>query len=236
MSNPHVPPSVSLHAFNCPKCRAYAKVTWYQMGKTAFIVRNGPPIGGSRAATPMQENVTVTSSYGVESGFYISTCSHCFKSLLWKDTEIAYPQVGLVGPPPAQDMPKDIAADYDEARSIADRSARGAAAILRLCLQKLCKALGQKGENINADIGSLVEKGLAAEVQEALDTLRIAGNSAVHPGELDLRDTPETVVALMGLLNFVVEAMITEPNKRKALFSKMPKGAKDAIAKRDSNE
>ena len=52
-------------------------------------------------------------------------------------------------------------------------------------LQKLCKVLGQSGNNINEDIKALVESGLDPRVQKALDAVRVVGNNAVHPGQMD---------------------------------------------------
>jgi hypothetical protein len=59
---------------------------------------------------------------------------------------------------PNIDLDQDIQDDYMEAAKVLDDSPRSAAAILRLSLQKLCKQLGEKGENIYHDIGELVKK------------------------------------------------------------------------------
>ena len=98
-----------------------------------------------------------------------------------------YPSGGNA-PLPNLDLPEEIQVDFNEARTIVNRSPRGAAALLRLAIQKLCKHLGEKGENANEDIAALVRKGLPGRVQKALDTVRVTGNEAVHPGKIDLRD------------------------------------------------
>jgi len=59
---------------------------------------------------------------------------------------------------PNQDLNADIIADYNEACRIYNDSPRASAALLRLALQKLCKQLGETGENINEDIKKLVKK------------------------------------------------------------------------------
>jgi predicted naringenin-chalcone synthase len=133
-------------------------------------------------------------------------------------------------------MPDDVNSDYEEARRIVALSPRGACALLRLAVQKLCVDLGEAGEKINADIASLVEKGLPVEVQEALDSLRVIGNEAVHPGELDLRDDVETATALFDLLNYVVKDRIAEPKERRRIFGLLPEKKRAAIAKRDGKE
>jgi hypothetical protein len=94
--------------------------------------------------------------------------------------------------------------------------------------------LGEKGKNINDDIASLVRSGLDPSVQQALDALRVIGNNAVHPLELDLRDDTETVNALFGLLNFIVEDRIARPKKLTQLYQGLPEGAREAIERRDA--
>jgi hypothetical protein len=146
-----------------------------------------------------------------------------------------YPIVGTA-PIPNPDLPEDVKRDYEEARSIASLSPRGAAALLRLAIQKLCRALGEKGEDLNDDIASLVEKGLLGKVQKALDSVRVIGNEAVHPGQMDLRDDAETAGKLFGLLNVVADAMISQPKHVDEIYKVLPESKRKAIESRDAKD
>ena len=112
-------------------------------------------------------------------------------------------------------------------------SLRSSAALLRLALQKLCKQLGEKGENINEDIKNFVKKGLNPQIQKSLDILRITGNNAVHPGEINVEENPELVLKLFGLINFIAEKMITEPKEIEGFYEELPENAKNQIKERD---
>ena len=135
---------------------------------------------------------------------------------------------------PNPDLHDDIKSDYLEASSVLADSPRAAAALLRLALQKLCKQLGEKGQSINDDIKSLVAKGLNPLVQKSLDALRITGNNAVHPGEINLTEDPSRVVKLFELINFIANKMITEPKEIEGFYSQLPEGALDAVKRRDN--
>jgi hypothetical protein len=157
MSVPYIPPTLDAKAFNCPLCHAFAQQRW------ANIVRQDLDAGR------------------IVSEFKASQCTHCGKRLYWYDGTIIVPDV-ISAPPPNDDLDDEIKRDYLEAASIVAKSSRSAGGLLRLCIQKLCKQLGEEGKNIDKDIGSLVAKGLDVRVQKALDTVRVIGNESAHPG------------------------------------------------------
>ena len=137
---------------------------------------------------------------------------------------------------PNEEMPPEIRADFKEAAIIVDKSPRGAAALLRLCIQKLMVHLDLKGKKIDDDIGELVKRGLDGRVQMALDVVRVIGNQAVHPGTIDLRDDKATALELFVLVNLIVEAMIATPKHIEKMYSTLPPGALEAIQKRDKKD
>ena len=144
-----------------------------------------------------------------------------------------YPDTGTA-PQPNPDLPVPVKEIYLEAAAIASRSPRGAAALLRLAIALLCKELGGRGEKVNDDIGKLVKKGLPERVQQALDIVRVTGNKAVHPGQIDI-DDPDVVARLFELLNVIAEYCISMPNRIGNLYSALPQTALEQIQKRDES-
>jgi hypothetical protein len=211
---PYQAPSYLASAFNCPHCSAYAEQSWFDLmfGYYNQIARHHPQ--------------------GLPSA-KVCVCTHCHHFSIWLNNKMIYPNyVGVE--PPNPDLNDDIKKDYEEAAYIFQKSPRGAAALLRLAIQKLMKQIGEKGENLNDDISNLVKKGLSKKIQEALDSVRVIGNEAVHPGEMDLRDDVETVRKLFWLVNFIAEKMITEPKEIEKFYSnKIPENKKKAIEDRN---
>jgi len=164
---------------------------------------------------------------------FFSQCFNCEEVTIWRHDALIYPPVRS-GPPPSSDLPDSIKVDYEEARSIVALSPRGAAALLRLCVQKLCKELGEPGRNIDTDIASLVSKGLDPMVQEALDSVRVVGNEAVHPGQMDLKDDQRIAAELFAALNFIVDQTISRKRKLAELYDKLPPEKKAAIEQRNN--
>ncbi len=94
--------------------------------------------------------------------------------------------------------------------------------------------LEQPGKNINTDIAALVKAGLNVQVQQALDIVRVIGNNAVHPGQIDLQDNKEIAESLFGLVNIIAEKMISEPKHVESIFDNLPDGVKKQIEERDA--
>lgn len=193
-------------SFNCPLCNAYAHQNWSQCFKNNYYIDK----------------------------LFIAVCSHCSQLSVWYDEKMIYPdKTNIIEP--NNDLNEDIKKDYLEAASILNKSPRGAAALLRLAIQKLSKQLGESGKNINDDIASLVKKGLPAQIQKALDIVRVVGNESVHPGQIDLNDNQEIANKLFDLINIIAQVMITQPKEISALYENIiPDDKKEAIEKRDS--
>ena len=215
----YVAPKISLKAFHCPLCGVLAHITWDWLAT-------------SKRSSPYLE----------------AMCSHCGNASLWRSSksvttgfsaqategEMLYPDFGLA-PLPEKDMPADVIVDYMEAATIFSKSPRGSAALLRLALQKLCKHLGEKGENINDDIRALAAKNtIPPMVVKVADTVRIAGNNAVHPGEMSDEDFDHVASKMFDLLNFIVKKGISEPKELEALYGMTPEKPRKSAEERDA--
>ncbi|AKB36128.1 hypothetical protein MSSAC_1538 [Methanosarcina siciliae C2J] len=255
MSVPYIKPSYKKSEFNCPysDCNVYAHQKWnrvihydhsevnsllsYEERDTSEDitpldkVRYSKEVGASSTAAPKYPAKNYIPTTEVEYAS-VSKCSHCNRYAFWIKDKMIYPVVSLA-PLPSDDMPEDVKADYTEAASIVEASPRASSALLRLALQKLMPHIGERGQKIDEDIGSLVKKGLPTKIQQSLDLVRVIGNESVHPGQLDLKDDKDTAYILFGLLNYIVQDRITNPKEIDALYSKLPQKKLDGINNRD---
>ena len=106
-----------------------------------------------------------------------------------------------------------------------EASPRGAAALLRLTIEKLCKEFGVSGESVKDDIAFFVREDVDARVQKVLDAARIIESNAVRPGRLG--DDGATAETLSGLVNLICEKMIMEPRRLQAVYTKLREGARN---------
>jgi hypothetical protein len=182
----------------------------------------------------------------INNGFspvWSAICDHCNRNSIWladhvipndaKKGEMLHPPA-LLAPEAHADMPDVVKTDYQEARAIASASPRGASALLRLCVEKLCIALGAQGKTINDQVGYLVAQGMPLQIQKALDGVRVIGNNAVHPGKMEADDVADVSLSLFKLVNLIVENRITQPRLVDEVYAALPEGAKAGIAQRDA--
>ena len=215
----YIPAAYQQTSFHCPLCSVYARQTWSISSHSRYDLFS---------ANGHQQ----CSNYQLDN-FYTAKCDHCKDFTIWLNEKMVYPLTGNVEMPNT-DLTEDIKNDYNEAKNIVNISPRGSCALLRLALQKLCKDLGGTGKNINEDIASLVQRGLPVQLQQALDSIRVIGNHAVHPGVIDLNDKLETAYALFSFINIIADYFLTQPNKIAIVYKSLPQKGRDNIEKRDN--
>lgn len=260
----YVAPSTRESAFNCPHCGALAKQYWYNghvkpvtdEGRLPKLfsqedvalfeqrVRNGefPDLKDhekllglfkrwatgrlvfEKASTDYCDNIA---------NLFVSRCFNCEEIAVWKYDSILWPHQGDA-PTPNSDLPDDVLREYDEASRILNLSPRGSAAFLRVAVQRLCKHLGAKGNKIDDDIAYLVSKGLDEEIQQALDVVRVYGNDAVHPGQIDVSDDRATAETLFSLVNIIADRMISQKKRIESIYKSLPPQKLKAIEDRNN--
>lgn len=220
----YTPPSYGSTGFHCPypECGVYSQQTWY-LSSAHYILDNYKGV------------------FKKENTYAFAHCYRCGRYSIWDEEKLIYP-LKLVAPRPHKDMPEEIKKDFREARQIFNYSPRGSAALLRLATEKLVEILIEKSKrkntkNLNKNIGILVEEGLPTSIQKALDSLRVIGSEAVHPGVLNLNDNEDIALKLFKLVNLIIENRISQVEEIENLFkNKIPKSKKEQIEKRDSKQ
>lgn len=257
-------PSIESTSFNCPHCGTLTSQAWFSV-RAIREKDNGTPsrwpddlLEDIQANEDLKDELKTSlldhaekirsgvvffdSGYAGDTysklfvgNLNVTSCYTCKKLSIWIGDRVVYPPLRH-GVEPNEDLPDDVLRDYEEARSILDLSPRGAAAMLRLAIQKLCVELDEPGKHIDTDIANLVKKGLDPRVQKALDIVRVVGNESVHPGQMDLRDDRDIAVELLRLVNLIAEIMISQPKHIDAMYQGLPESKRKAIEKRDTKE
>ena len=211
----YVHPQKDLGAFTCPHCHTLAQMehSIHRFNSDQKVDFNGL-ISHSNPIT-------------------IYKCTNCGKKILWVNNDYIYPELQPIAP--TIDMPDSVKKLYEEAGLIYTKSPRAACGLLRLAIDRLCQELGETDRDINKNIAALVKRGLSVEVQQALDIVRVVGNKAVHPGQIEFNvDNLETAETLFTLINIIVDRLISEPKRIKEMFDKLPESVKEAVQKRDN--
>lgn len=218
----YIRPTVINESFTCPHCDVTAKQRWY-MNTTAYAVcdfTNGHY--GENEYMGQTNNPELRQ-------WAFSQCDACNKLAVWHGDEMLYPTTCSVMEPSA-DMPADVKSLYLEAASVLNLSPRSAAALLRLALQKLLnQVLGVEAKSaINDNIKLLKEKSVSASLIKALDVIRVFGNESVHPGTIELEDSPDDAEYLFVVLNMIVEQFFTQQRRLEELFEQIPEPKRNA--------
>lgn len=214
-------PKIEQQYFVCPHCKTNALHKWQQ---TVF--------SDEYLVASFTDKTVPKEAF---SSFYISFCTHCFNATVWVGGKMVYPDVYIQEP--NKDMPPQVLDVYKEAMSIANKSPRCACALLRLSIELLCDCdeIKAEGKNLDEKIGFLVEKGLPANIQMALDTIRVIGNKAIHAGKISIEyDNIDVANALFSLVNMISQYLIAQKREINMLYNKLPESTLDSIRKRDS--
>ncbi|MCB4773532.1 MAG: DUF4145 domain-containing protein [Sulfurovum sp.] len=244
-------PKLLKESFICPHCKVLAKQDWLNSSNLGDMVadfyrfkffdyRKSIDVDDQKAIENFLEKAKTNVPRMIVNYFpkkmNIAKCHSCTNYSIWVANDIVYPR-NISIEAPNSDMNEDIQELYNEAASIFLDSPKGATAILRLALQKLLIQMGKTGKKINNDIKELVSDGLNPKMQKALDTLRVVGNNAVHPGQIDLDDNKHRALQLFKVLNMIADDMITKPKAMNDLYDDIiPDETKGHIDQRDGRQ
>jgi hypothetical protein len=241
-------PEYGSKKFQCPHCNTVATQEWFAANSASYIASNIIKHlflnYRSKIDDYQQRHISgflkeIDSEFRnnfykiVPNGFSIATCASCSDFTLWVGNSIVHPKKTTL-PPPNIDLSDEIKSLYLEASTILIDSPKGSTALLRLALQKLLVQVGKNGKNINGDIKELVANGMSPKIQQALDLLRVIGNNAAHPGQINLDENIEIAQKLFSILNFIAEELITKPRELEDLYVNLiPSDTQDHIKQRD---
>lgn len=205
----YVKPRFNQSSFTCPHCGCFSQIEW------------GAISNGQRGFEATQRWIT-------------SRCIRCGDRGFWHNEDLVWPIKSGI-PDVIDGCPENVRTIYNEAREVFPSSPRASAALLRLAVQLVCKEKGLPAKDLNSDIGELVKLGLSGQIQQSLDILRVVGNHAVHPGQIEIEENKEEIEKFFGLLSLIVDVLVVQPAKIGEMFSTLvPQKQQEQIAQRDS--
>ena len=154
MSKDYVAPEFNKESFHCPHCDAFA----HQIFDDTIQNRQSNALSiTNRYMRKVSNDNGTHNAIKVFHRLYSSKCASCQKKSLWIKEYIAqdnadfyedqmncsliYPNI-VSAPEANQDMPEAVKQFYNEAREVADKSPRAAAALLRCALEKTNRKIG----------------------------------------------------------------------------------------------
>jgi hypothetical protein len=251
-----ISPAIDQLAFNCPHCDALVKQFWFSVHADPLKSDEKPVVVTPETVETLtfgnieeaERDRKLKWAEQMASGrpflevhrefrnrdvqnVSISYCFSCNEMCLWVYDQLVWPR-RAGDPEPKSLAPPNVRREYEEASQTLEASPRGAAALLRLAIEKLCKELGVTGESLKDDMAFFVREDVDARVQKVLDAARIIESNAVRPGQIGLGDNRATAETLAGLVNLICEKMIMEPRHLQAVYTKLRDGAQTAMEQR----
>jgi hypothetical protein len=221
---PYIEPQLGAESFSCPYCNTVAHQDWYSLflkPENAAEVRVLTPetVKDLRQGDAQRDNIkeinqfverlkknALTYEYQKHphplkvkvANLHISNCHSCNGFSLW---------VGglLVFPTRIDKTPELVEEDLEEAAAILNKFPRGAAALMRVCIQKLVPLLEDNDKELNQRISSLVRKGLEMEMQQAMDVLQVLRSDPVQLSRLESQADKKTILRFLDSLKEVLE-------------------------------
>jgi hypothetical protein len=252
----YVSPAIDQIAFNCPHCDALARQFWFSVHADPLKADEKPLVATAEtvktltfgnneeaerdrklkwaeqmaSSRPFLEVHREFRSRDVQN-VSISYCFNCNEMCLWVYDQLIWPRrEGF--PEPKLHVPPNVRRESEEASQTLEASPRGAAALLRIAIEKLCKELGVSGESPTDDIAFFVREDVDARVQKVLGAAQIIESNAMRPGQIGLGEDRATAETLSGLVNLICEKMIMEPRHLQEVYTKVREGARTAMEQR----
>lgn len=228
-------------AIRCPHCNIVAQQEWYQVKFTERLVEgdyyNNPQLDSYYEVIEGTGAFVYGESIVRENKILaFCMCHSCENYSLWANRKLVHPPKSIVKRP-SEFMPDDVKEVYQEASSVFEHSPRAASALLRLALERLLPQVGAEKDSINNMIAQLArEKKIMKKTKEAMDSLRIIGNDAVHVGEMIFdkdRDEKKVALSLFRLLNRIVNETIESENELQEIYNGLPENKLNGIKQRD---